>query len=252
MLSGSTNGTQETEKNCYDIAMNVVPDLSPTDSPPASPNPFTDYSCSMLTTRNGIMAYSQICSMLSSNECCHGNQAAMLAQVFANPFPPCLMKQCYVNSKAIHSFCGSHINFATGTIEVWVSLEAPPPMLPNMYSETAVAMFHQNLVIPFLAAINPTELTSFDFTYYDVNGLVISQNYYPNAYNPAVRGDFGFTFTLINITEAELKTYITTLSSPSYIAFLASSYGVPQTAVNVAVKKSSFFAADPIQVLANP
>jgi hypothetical protein len=154
------------------------------------------------------------------------------------------MKQCYVNSKAINEFCGNHINFAAGTITAWVNMQTLPPLLPNMYNETYVAQFQLNLITYFRGAIYPQEVTLYDFTYYDAMGAAINNNY-ASAYNLAVRGNFSFTFILINVTETELQKYAEGISSPQYTGFLSSKYGAT---VQAAVKASTFFAADPIEV----
>jgi hypothetical protein len=171
----------------------------------------------------------------------------MLSQSFQMPFPPCLMKQCYMTSKAINEFCGSHINFATGTIQAWVDMTAAPPYLPNMYNKTITDSFRLNLIKPFQGAINPTEVTFYDFTYYDKNGAVLTLNS-ASAYKNAVRGIFSFTITIVNVTQAALQQYSAMINDALYAKAIGSFYMSPQ--VSSGTNEATFYAADPIEATA--
>jgi hypothetical protein len=206
----------------------------------------TDYTCNLLSIPNqGAAIYNTVCGKFTNNECCLGNHAAMLSQSFQMPFPPCLMKFCYIKSKAINDFCGWHINFATGTIQAWVNIVTNPPYLPNMYNKTIVGAFQLNLISPFKGEILPQEVTFYDFTYYDKNGAAITTNF-ANSYKTAVRGNFSFTITMVNVTQTDLQRYAATISNPSYMKFLMSKYNTTQ--VTSVSQKSTFYAADPIEV----
>jgi hypothetical protein len=196
----------------------------------------------------GPIIYNTVCGKFTTNECCLGNHATMLSQSFQMPFPPCLMKHCYMTSKAINDFCGSHINFATGTIQAWVDMATLPPYLPNMYDKNVTGAFQFNLVIPFRGAIMPQEVTFYDFTYYDNNGAVLTQNNV-NAYKSAARGNFSFTVTLVNVTQAALLQYSAIINNATYAISLVKTYNT--TKISSATKKTTFYAADPIDVSAS-
>lgn len=227
---GETNRTNpEDNDNCYDALTAMLP------AEPSPSSPVSDYSCSQ-----NPAAYGSICANFD-NDCCFGNQAIMLGQTLMSPLPPCLNKYCK-EIAPITDLCGRHINFATGNVQAFTYLNFAAG-LPNMYQNISVLTFQSMLSRPL--GLLPTQVSFFDFTYF-VGGTPVLTNT-ATSYNGATSGNFSFLVSVVDTTQEQLASIMSTLSSQAYAGTVASMFGQDASAVTVSVVTDRFYPSDQIK-----